>query len=166
MEHTAFSPGTCVVCGWRGVGGILCRRRRCSGRFFFDVRYGFVRGKVRTRASKAQRALYLDVKRWVGPRDVCQEVIFPWSIGKTGAGYRYDIVIPDLKMIVEYDSTLHSEYIKHFHGSKSGFLGVQIRDQMKNKMAADHGWGLVRVDERDPEGGIIARREIERRLSN
>jgi hypothetical protein len=101
------------------------------------------------------------VRKWAEGKDVCQEVIFPWSIGSTGAGYRFDIVIPSLRIIVEYDSVIHSEYIKHFHKNKSGFIASQIRDQMKDKMAKDNGWKLIRVDERDPSGGFIARRTIE-----
>lgn len=116
-----------------------------------------------TRVSKAQRDLYLDVKRWAGPQDVVQEGIFPWSLGPSGAGYRYDIVVPELRLIVEYDSLLHSKYSKHFHHSMSGFVASQIRDHTKDKMAEAHGWTVIRVDERDPQGGLLARREIERR---
>lgn len=120
---------------------------------------------MRTKVSKAQKELYLDVKKWAVGLDVCQEVIFPWAIAPSGAGYRYDIVVPRLRLAVEYDSLLHSEYSKHFHHSKQGFIEVQLRDQIKDKLAARYGWKLIRVDERAPEGGLLVRREIERRAA-
>lgn len=94
-----------------------------------------------------------------------QEAIFPWSIGPSGAGYRYDIAVPDLKVLVEYDSTLHSKFCKHFHGSIRGFLESQARDSAKDRMARGAGWTILRVDERNPGAELAVRAEIERKLS-
>lgn len=92
-----------------------------------------------------------------------QEVIFPWGIGSKGAGYRFDIVVPALKLIVEYDSLLHDRFIKHFHGDVGGLVAIQIRDQIKDQRAKAAGWTLFRVHQTDPEGGLGVRRWIERK---
>jgi len=110
------------------------------------------------RISKAQKQLFMDIRRWAGGQEVWSEVIFPWSMGPKGAGYRYDIVVPGIKAIVEYDSIIHNKMNKHFHKTMVGFAASKIRDQFKNKMAHDAGYTMIRVNENDPEGGLRARR--------
>lgn len=80
-----------------------------------------------------------------------------------GAGYRYDIVVPGLRLIVEYDSALHYKFNKHFHKNRTGFTIQRIRDQVKDRMAKDHNYTIFRVRQDDPEGGLDVRRFIERR---
>ena len=133
---------------------------------------GYVRGKAGIRPSKAQKELFLNVVRWLGrknttgrPIEVAQEVIFPWSIGDKGAGYRYDIVVPDLNLIIEYDSTLHSKYSKHFHHDLKNFSVLQQRDEIKTYLATSNGYDIIRVDERDPTGGLVVRGYIDRKLT-
>jgi hypothetical protein len=92
---------------------------------------------------------------------VYQEVIFPWSIGGHGAGYRFDIVVPHLRMIVEYDSLMHREFNKFFHKTRAQFHAMLLRDQVKDKMAKQAGWKLIRVAEGSPEGGLIVRRYVD-----
>lgn len=108
--------------------------------------------------------MYLDILRWVKGKGVVQEAIFPWSIGPNGAGYRYDIAVPELKVLVEYDSTLHSRFIKHFHRNVKGFLEGQSRDEAKNRMAKRAGWTILRVDERVPGADLAVRAKIERKM--
>ncbi len=161
LHRSAFEPGTCAVCGWRGIVGVVCRNRTCAGRFFYDAERNIVRGKVKIKESKAQKALFLDIRRWCHGMDVVQEVIFPWSIGPKGAGYRFDIVVPELNLIVEYDSVIHSKFNKMFHKNMKGFISQQMRDQIKDRMADGAGWKVIRVVEGDPEGGLGVRRYIE-----
>jgi len=113
--------------------------------------------------SKGQRELFLDIRKWCKGTPVFQEVIFPWGIGTRGAGYRYDIVVPHLKLIVEYDSSLHYKFNKHFHKNRAGYTTQRIRDQVKNQLAKTHGYKIFRVRQDDPEGGLDVRRFIERR---
>jgi len=158
-----FVSGICAVCGWRGCGGVLCSRR-CSRRYFYDHQHGLVRLKaIRRSPSQAQRRLYLEVRKWVLGQDVAQEVVFPWSIGPSGAGYRYDIAVPGLKLLVEYDSGLHRTFNKHFHRTMRGFIEAQRRDKVKNKMAKAAGWELIRVEEDSAGSELLARRKIERK---
>lgn len=159
----AFVPGTCAVCGWRGIVGLVCRARRCAGRFFYDHNLGIVRAKGRVKVSKAQRSLFEDIRRWVSGAPVFQEVIFPWSIGPHGAGYRYDIAVPSLRLVVEYDSEMHFVYTKFFHKSMREFASMRLRDQIKDRMAKRAGWKLIRIQEGSPEGGLIVRKFIDSR---
>ncbi len=165
----SFKPGTCVICGWQGIIGIICRRRRCAGRYFYDLRYELVRTKGRTIVSQAQRELFINVRTWANSdgntRECFQEVIFPWSIGPRGAGYRYDICVPKLKLIVEYDSAMHRKYNSFFHKTVKGYVGAVMRDQAKDRMAKKAGWTLMRVVEGAPEGGLYVRRFIEQQRS-
>lgn len=84
-------------------------------------------------------------------------------MGPTGAGYRYDIAVPALKVLVEYDSELHYSFNKHFHGTKKEFLAAKERDRAKEMMAKEAGWALLRVEEGRAGSELLARREIERR---
>ena len=122
-----------------------------------------VRGTGRIKVSKAQQALFLDIRKWSEGRPVFQEVIFPWSLGPKQAGYRYDIVVPDIKLIVEYDSSIHYKFNKHFHKTQAGFRIQMIRDQVKDRLARKNGYTIFRVRQDDPEGGLDVRRYIERR---
>lgn len=106
----------------------------------------------------------MEIREWGGGTEVFQEVVFPWGIGPRGAGYRFDIVVPALKLIVEYDSSLHDSFNKHFHINKARFMAYQMRDQIKDKLAKRMGWRLFRVRENDPEGGLDVRRWIEGKI--
>lgn len=157
---TVFREGTCAVCAHGGIKGFVCRHCR---RFTYDPRRGLVRGLGRIKVSKAQRELFVDIRRWCLGTPVFQEVIFPWSIGPRGAGYRYDIVVPDLRLIVEYDSAIHYKFNKHFHKTRTGYATQRIRDQVKDRLAKTNGYTIFRVRQDDPEGGLDVRRFIERR---
>ncbi len=159
---SVFREGTCTVCAKYGIKGYICRWGHCR-RFTYDRQRGLVRGQGRIKVSKAQRSLFIEIRRWCKGTPVFQEVIFPWSIGPRGAGYRYDIVVPDLRLIVEYDSAIHYKFNKHFHKNRTGFTIQRVRDQVKDRLAKTNGYTIFRVRQDDPEGGLDVRRFIERR---
>lgn len=160
-----FSPGICAVCGWHGIVGVVCRNRRCAARYIYDPVNNVVRGKGRIKVSRAQRDLFTEVRDLV-KAPTFQEVIFPWSIGTHGAGYRFDIVVPSINLIVEYDSLIHKKYNKFFHKNRAMFNAMVLRDQIKDRMAKRAGWKLIRVKEGSPEGGLIARRYIDQQRTD
>lgn len=156
-----FTPGICVVCGWHGICGVVCAKRGCAGRYFYDKDLNIVRAKARVRVSKAQRRLFERIRVWARGHHIYQEVIFPWSIGPRCSGYRFDIVIPSMNLLVEYDSIIHFKYNPHFYRTRTDFMEAKFRDQIKNKMATHAGWNLIRVKEKDPGGSLDVRRWIE-----
>lgn len=103
------------------------------------------------------------MRRWAGGEAAFQEVIFPWSIGPHGAGYRYDIAVPSLRLVVEYDSEMHYRFTSFFHKNMAEFASMRLRDQVKDRMAKRAGWKLIRVPEDSPEGGLIVRKFIDTR---
>lgn len=57
----------------------------------------------------------------------------------------YDFVLPDYKMLIEMDSSLgHGEII--YSNSNQSVEESIYRDQMKNALAVQHGYKLVRID--------------------
>ena len=78
-----------------------------------------------------------------------QEVVFPWNLF-----FRYDIGVPDIKLIVEYDSKLHFEYNEHFHKTKKNFKRRQQIDVDKENIAKDHDYKVLRINYKDKDKDI------------
>lgn len=66
-----------------------------------------------------------------------------------------------MRLVVEYDSKMHSRFTKFFHKNMSEFASMRLRDQVKDRMAKRAGWKLIRVPEDSPEGGLIVRKFID-----
>lgn len=63
-----------------------------------------------------------------------------------GSRMSFDIVNITDKLILEFDGIQHSQYVKHFHGSRvSKFLGQIKRDLKKEEWAEINGFSLVRI---------------------
>lgn len=58
--------------------------------------------------------------------------------------FRYDFYIPKLKLLIEYDGEMHFKAIDNF-GGKDQLLKTQARDKIKNKLAKDFGYFLIRI---------------------
>jgi len=131
----------CVACGL--YGSFLCAKHR--KRYIYYKKYDFVAFKPRRKMSKAQTALFKKV-RDVFKSPVFQEVIFPFMLF-----YRMDIVVPDYKVIIEYDSELHFKFNKHFHKTRENFKRRQALDGIKDATVEKEGWKVVRINYKDTD---------------
>lgn len=58
--------------------------------------------------------------------------------------YRYDFLIPELKILIEYDGEQHFRPVEYFGGEKA-FRQLQSNDRKKNKLAKEKGYRLIRI---------------------
>jgi hypothetical protein len=92
----------------------------------------------RVKVSGPQQKLYKIIRR-ITKSPTVQEVtfdFFPYA--------RYDIVVPEKKMIVEYDGEQHFKFIKHFHKTKEGYEKYKDKSQQKQEVAENMGWDVKR----------------------
>ena len=94
--------------------------------------------------SKPEKTI-LKILRGLGERALF-EVYFPWCReGQDRVRLPFDIVLPDKKVIIEYDGRQHYEHVKFFHKTKKAFHDAQKRDKVKERLAKKHGFTVVRI---------------------
>lgn len=77
----------------------------------------------------------------------------PFVLEKTfddlhNGSYRFDFYITNIDgkvALIEYDSIIHFEQVKHFHKTKQDFQAAQERDRIKNSYALSHKIPLYRI---------------------
>lgn len=62
-----------------------------------------------------------------------------------GYRYRYDFYIPELNLLIEFDGLQHFNAIKHY-GGEEGLKKIQYRDSIKNTVAENFGYRLLRLN--------------------
>lgn len=135
-----IAGGLCCIC-CKPCGTLLCGEHR--KRFIYKKRYDFVCLKPRRKVSKGQKEIYNHIRQ-ILKRPIYMEVVFPWAHAKSYSFYRYDIVVHDKKIIVEYDGELHFKYVEFFHKSKENFRKSKKIDKIKEKLAKQNGWKVIR----------------------
>ena len=60
-------------------------------------------------------------------------------------GLFFDLVIPNLNLVIEMDSGLHDKFNKHFHESYHNFIHSQSNDKKKDRICALNNVRLVRL---------------------
>lgn len=91
------------------------------------------------RVSLGQQTLHWLLKKIYPTYPILWEVVLPGTL------YRFDLVVPIIGLIVEFDGRQHSQYVHHFHRDIDGYVAMVRSDNFKNKWAADHGVKLLRV---------------------
>lgn len=72
-----------------------------------------------------------------------RNIKFGWCINpNTGKYLPFDLVVEDLKLIIEVDGDQHFKYISHF---KNDIEKNQNRDLFKMKMALENGYSIIRI---------------------
>jgi very-short-patch-repair endonuclease len=59
---------------------------------------------------------------------------------------RFDFVISNRKILIEYDSELHMTFSKYIHKTNKKFIKCQNRDALKNTEAISEGYLVIRID--------------------
>ena len=91
------------------------------------------------RGSEPQRYLYRLIKNIYPNLSVIYEQEIP------DLRQRFDILVKELGIAVEYDGEQHEHYIEHFHGNMNGFIEGKHRDGLKNRWAEENGIKVVRL---------------------
>jgi len=120
---------------------ILCKS--CSIKYLWDKKYKIFRKKLNATATKykAQHSLYEICKSLYGM--AFEEVAFPQCYSKKGALLRFDIYIPNRRILIEYHGRQHFEFNKFFHKTKKGFKNAQLRDLRKKAFCSKFGYILI-----------------------
>lgn len=62
---------------------------------------------------------------------------------------RVDFLVPGKKMAIEFDGIQHSNFNKHFHRNRIGYLNSIGRDTKKEEYLEWNGYRVVRITEDD-----------------
>lgn len=76
---------------------------------------------------------------------VDQEVRFRWCVSTKGVLLPYDIVIPEIKTIIEYQGIQHFEQTRYFFKRKDQWEKYLKRQITKKKLAVERGWIYVEI---------------------
>lgn len=87
--------------------------------------------------SAGQTATRERIEREFGNQIILEEFIIPKS------QLRLDFFLPNIKVAVEYHGRQHTEFVKHFHGTKKKFLIAKMRDAQKAEWCLKNGIELV-----------------------
>ena len=58
----------------------------------------------------------------------------------------FDILIPELKVVIEVQGQQHFSFTKFYHDSDEDFKSQKFRDKLKTQWAADKGYVLIAID--------------------
>ena len=127
--------GQCLICG------VFCKRHLCKQHrktYRFVKEYGFYAMKPNRKISEGQHKLFVNV-RAITKLKTYQEVTFDFCNYS-----RYDIVVPDKKLIVEFDGEQHFKFVPLFHKTYNGFIEYKNKEEFKEKAAKENGYKLIR----------------------
>ena len=66
-----------------------------------------------------------------------------WAETDKGVLYEYDIYIPSLRLLIEYNGVQHYRYTSFFHKNEATFKKQLARDKKKKILAKENGYTLV-----------------------
>lgn len=94
------------------------------------------------RQGKSRPELY--ISDWLTKNNIefDSEVNFKWLPNHY---LRYDFVIFEHKLIIEYDGEQHYSFIPHFHKTEECFKKLQDNDKIKDKLAIENGFSILRI---------------------
>jgi len=87
--------------------------------------------------SAGQSAAREQIEQQFGNQTILEEFIIPKS------KLRLDFFLPNIKVAVEFHGRQHTEFVKHFHGTKKKFLSAKKRDEEKALWCKMNGIELV-----------------------
>ena len=125
----------CAVCNRLSYDSLCDEHKKY---FTYYKEHEFFASKAGRKISGPQFKLFKTVRE-AFHLQTFQEVIFKFSGRK-----RYDIVVPKLKLIVEADGEQHFKHIKFFAKTKADWEKQKESDKIKEKMAKENGYTVVR----------------------
>lgn len=155
----------CLICSTK-TDNKLCDS--CDNLFTYDSKYKLYRRKKKTslyyvsikKEHINELLLFKNVCKIFGSNLTFRNIYPIWAISQKNVLYEYDIGILREKVLIEYDGIQHFEYPNFFHRNKNEFLEQQLRDKIKDKLAKENGWNLIRFSYKEQIDDINVRRKI------
>ena len=142
----------CILCS--SPGRTLCHRHEKL--YVLDMENGWVRKKQRLQRDvrkhenkrkyhKTEGKLLEILKQIFGRVNVIASVHPLWAFSTKKVLLEYDIGVPSIRLLVEYDGIQHYEYPNFFHKTRKEFNAQVERDKLKRELAFSNGWNLLVV---------------------
>jgi len=148
-----MSRQRCLICARTATGKVgkveLCARH--TEGVVWDKDYAYLRQSKRNGKWEGiwptQRSIVRLLEQ-IGYR-VDQEVMFTWGITQKGVMTPYDIVVPEMNLIIEYQGEQHYAYRKFLFKNRDQWRGYMVRQRYKKKLADDSEWSFVEISYKD-----------------
>jgi len=99
---------------------------------------------------KTETNLVKVIERICGKRNVVTSFHPIWAISDKGVLFEFDIYIPRRNLLIEFNGRQHYEFVRFFHKTVTKFRKQQQRDQLKARLAQQHGYRLVTIKYTEP----------------
>ena len=86
-------------------------------------------------------------------------------VNHKGQRLYFDFFIKELGVFIEVQGRQHTEFVKHFHGTREAFLAQKARDNTKIEYVDAKGLCLVRFNFNEKITKALVRRKINKVLS-
>jgi len=149
-------------------GGVfLCKRHRADYRYIRKLEaFTPVQRILMGRNYQKSEMELVNCVRGLITHRIYQNIRPLWAESDKGRLLEYDICIPDLKVLIEYDGRQHSEYVKIFHKNKRNFQNQLKRDVKKTSIASRMGWKLIRFNHKDKLTSIAVEARLKKERIN
>lgn len=99
---------------------------------------------------KKQRELSTILRKIYKEYHIYEEVGFPDLYSDKGSLLRFDTMIPELGLLIEYQGRGHFEFIKYIHRTKKAYKRLLLHDQMKRDYIENSSYTLVEFTYKEP----------------
>ncbi len=80
------------------------------------------------------------------PAKPFKQVICEYYVNYTNQKLFFDFYLKKLNILIEVQGRQHTEFVKHFHGTRANFLKHRERDNLKRVWAEENEISLVRFN--------------------
>ena len=142
----------CLICTRVIATGKLCNK--CDELYIYDYTIKMIRmKKARVPSSNhncmesaSELRLYNILCLLYTKNKVFRHVHPLWSVGNKGALLEYDVAVPSLGVLIEYDGIQHFKFPNPFHKTKKEFRELRKRDRLKTKLAKINKFKVLRFN--------------------
>lgn len=142
----------CLLCS--RPGGSLCHQH--EKRYVIDLENNWIRKKQRLQSDvrkqekkrkyhNTETKLIEILKIIFGKNNVVVSVHPLWAFSTKNVLLEFDICVPCKKLMIEYDGIQHFERSNFFHKTHQDFEDQKARDVLKDQLAKENGWNLLRI---------------------
>jgi hypothetical protein len=107
------------------------------------------RGSPKSKKSSSKEAqMFRELDKLLPGHLYIRNGYYSFLISPRGAPMQLDIFYPELKIAFEYDGKQHHKFSDYFFRNQKQFAYLQECDALKNKLCAQNGITLIRIDYR------------------
>jgi hypothetical protein len=92
---------------------------------------------------------------------VVREVYIPYKNSKLF----FDFYVKELGVYVEVQGRQHTEFVKHFHGTREAFVAQKYRDNLKIQYVQEHDKCLIRFNYDEKVTKTLIKKKINKVLT-